>query len=320
VAGAVILTLMGFVQNVEQLVALRAAQGALSGYIAASNALVAATIPREHAGESFGYLRTGNWVGTGLGPLLGGLVAWLLGYRPSFWFTGVLLAVAGVLVIVYIREPLAGKQAQAKRSFLASYRVILTTPGLRRIFSMSFVDNLGRAMILPVLPLFMMALMGGPAGVAMATGVLLGARAFAGSMASMWVGRLGDRIGHGRVVLYGALGMALLYLPQPFVTESWQLITLQVLTGLASVGIIPGIGALVSLYVPEGSAGAGFGLESSVASLARVVGPMIGAGLATLLGMRQVFAVVAAAFLFVILLALPLVRVVAAPTDGNIPT
>lgn len=318
-AGAVILSLMGFVQNVEQLALLRAAQGALTGYIAASNALVAATIPRAHAGESFGFLRTGTWVGTGLGPLIGGLIGEHFGYRQSFWFTGILLGCAGLLVIFTIHEPFPSQHAQKKRSFLAAYKTILTTAGLPRIFSMSFVDSLGRSMVMPVLPLFMLALMGSNAGVATATGVLLGARAFSGSLASLYVGRLGDRIGHGRVVLFGALAMALLYLPQPFVTAYWQLITLQILTGLAAVGIIPGIGALMSLYVPEGSSGATFGLESSVDSLARVIGPMLGATVATLLGFRYVFGFVALAFMVVILLALPLMRVVAEKNEGNIP-
>ena len=318
-AGAVLLALMGFVQNVEQLALLRAAQGAFTGYIAASNALVASTIPREHAGESFGFLRTGTWVGTGLGPLIGGLIGEFFGFRQSFWFTGTLLAAAGVMVIFFIHEPFEAKQATKKRSFVAAYRIILTTPGLPRIFSMSFVDSMGRSMVLPVLPLFMMALLGSPAVVAMATGILFGARAFSGSLASLYVGRLGDRIGHGRVVVAGALCMTLLYLPQPFVTEAWQLVTLQILTGLAAVGIIPGIGALMSLYVPEGSAGATFGLESSVDSLARVIGPMLAAVVVTWLGFRYVFGVVALAFLVVILIALPLLRVVATRNEGNIP-
>jgi len=319
-AGAVLLGLMGFVNTVEQLALLRAAQGALTGYIAASNALVAATIPRSHVGESFGFLRTGTWVGTGVGPLLGGFIGELFGYRQSFWFTAVLLTCAGVLVIFFIREPFEGLQAQKKRSFLAAYRMILSTPGLPRIFSMSFVESLGRSMVLPVLPLFMLALMGSTAGVATATGVLLGARALSGSIASLYVGRLGDRIGHGRVVLGGALAMTLLYLPQPFVTAYWQLITLQVLTGLAAVGIIPGIGALISLYVPEGSSGATFGLESSVESLARIIGPMLAIAVVSWLGFRYVFGFVALAFVVVIILALPLYRVVAQRNEGNIPT
>lgn len=318
-AGAVILGLMGLVQNAEQLALLRALQGTLTGYIAASNALVAATIPREHAGESFGFLRTGTWVGTGLGPLIGGIVGEYFGYRQSFFFTALLLGGAGFLVLFTVHEDFKSQIAQKKRSFIASYRMILTTPGLPRIFSMSFVDSFGRSMVMPVLPLFMLALLGTTAGVATATGMLIGFRAFAGSAAAMFVGRLGDRIGHGKVVVIGAASTTLLYLPQPFVTSAWQLVVLQILTGIAAVGIIPGIGALLSLYVPPGNAGATFGLESSVGALARSIGPMLGAAVVTWLGFRYVFGFVALAFVGVIFLALPLWQVVATKTDGNIP-
>jgi DHA1 family multidrug resistance protein-like MFS transporter len=197
--------------------------------------------------------------------------------------------------------------------------MILGTPGLPRLFSMSFVDSFGRAMVLPVLPLFMLTLVGTTAGVATATGLLLGMRAFAGSVSSLWVGRLGDRVGHGKVGVAGAALLALLYLPQPFVTTAWQLITLQILTGFAAVGLIPGIGALLNLYVPPGNAGATFGLESSVDALARIAGPLVGAAVVTYVGFRHVFGLVAASFLVVVLLALPLYRVVAPRTDGNIP-
>ncbi|MFH2006171.1 MAG: MFS transporter [bacterium] len=319
VAGMVILALMGFAQNVQQLVLLRALQGALSGYIAASNALVAATIPRERAGESFGFLRTGNWVGTGLGPLLGGVLGEIFGYRQSFWITSGLLFGAAMLVIFGIQENFVAQQKQKHRGFLAAYRVILTTVGLPRIFTMRFFDSLGRAMIMPILPLFMAFLMGGTKGVATATGLLFGLRALAGSAASIWVGRLGDHIGHGKVVSIAALGMAALYLPQPYVTAPWQLVTLQVLTGVVSVGVIPGIGALLSLYLPEGSSGASFGLESSVDALARTVGPVMGGVIVAGLGYRSLFHIVVAAFLGVALLAVPLYHLVGPRSDGNIP-
>jgi MFS family permease len=113
--------------------------------------------------------------------------------------------------------------------------------------------------------------------------------------------------------------MAVLHLPQPHVTAAWQLVVLQILVGFAAVGIIPGIGALMSLYVPEGASGATFGLESSVDSLARAIGPLLGAAVVTYLDFRAVFDLVAVAYLFVLLLAVPLYRVVAVKTDGNIP-
>ena len=147
--------------------------------------------------------------------------------------------------------------------------------------------------------------------VATVTGLLMGLRAVAGAVTSIWVGRLGDRIGHGRVVVVAAAALFLLYIPQAFVTAPWQLVVLQTFAGIAGVGIIPGLGALISLYTPEGSSGATFGLESSVDGLARTIGPMIGAALVAFSGFSGAFLVVAAAYVVLTLVSLPLYRVVA---------
>ena len=56
--GAILLGLMGLVQNAEQFVILRAIQGFVTGTVPAANALVAASSPRERMGESLGLMNT----------------------------------------------------------------------------------------------------------------------------------------------------------------------------------------------------------------------------------------------------------------------
>mgnify|MGYP006291655843 CR=1 FL=1 len=305
VAGAVLLTCMGFVRSAEELFVLRLLQGLFTGNIAASNALVAATIPKKHAGVSFGMLRTASWVGLGLGPLFGGVIGDTVGFRQSFFVTGGVLAVASMGVLFVLKEKFVPPSGGHRRGFFSAYRFVLRTPGLRRIYSISFLHHLAKSSITPIVPLFLIALDGG-AGVATVAGILFGLRAFAGAASAPFVGRVGDRVGHGRVLLLAAVGMTLLYLPQPFVQDSWQLIVLQFLSGFLAVGIIPGIGALLSGYLPEGTSGATFGLESSIGACARSLGPLIGAGVAACLGYRWVFVWVGLVYGMVVVLSLPL--------------
>jgi DHA1 family multidrug resistance protein-like MFS transporter len=56
--GALMTFLMAFVQTAEQLIALRAIQGLITGVVAASNALVASETPRERTGFAMGMLHT----------------------------------------------------------------------------------------------------------------------------------------------------------------------------------------------------------------------------------------------------------------------
>ncbi|MEJ2211214.1 MAG: MFS transporter [Anaerolineae bacterium] len=81
--GAVVISLMGFVDNVWQLAALRALQGTLTGTVPAATTLVASSAPRERSGYALGLLQMAVWTGASVGPLLGGLVAdaWATG-RP----------------------------------------------------------------------------------------------------------------------------------------------------------------------------------------------------------------------------------------------
>lgn len=88
---AIVISLMGCVTSVYQLVALRLLQRDFSGYISNATALVATGTPKEKSGQVLGTLATGSVTGTLLGPLLGGISASAFGYRPTFFITGIIL-------------------------------------------------------------------------------------------------------------------------------------------------------------------------------------------------------------------------------------
>ncbi|KRK81084.1 drug H(+) antiporter [Loigolactobacillus coryniformis subsp. torquens DSM 20004 = KCTC 3535] len=66
---AIIIGSMAFVTNVYQLVALRALQGVVSGFISNANALIATSAPRNKSGQALGTLSTGGVTGQMIGPL-----------------------------------------------------------------------------------------------------------------------------------------------------------------------------------------------------------------------------------------------------------
>ena len=89
--GSLLLLLMGFVVSAEQLVLLRAIQGLVTGTVAAANALVASSTPREQAGYGMGLLQVGQGAGVAIGPIIGGALADRFGYSAAFWLPGFLL-------------------------------------------------------------------------------------------------------------------------------------------------------------------------------------------------------------------------------------
>ena len=123
--GAVLLAAMGFAQSAEQLALLRALQGLVTGTIPAANALVAASAPREHCGEALGLLQTGAWVGVAVGPLLGGVIGDAVGFRESFWITGILLALSGAAVLLWVEEDFHPVDKARRPKLIAGYRWLL---------------------------------------------------------------------------------------------------------------------------------------------------------------------------------------------------
>lgn len=293
IGGAVLITLMGFAQNAEQLVLLRTIQGAVTGVISSVNALVASTAPKEKMGSSLGLLMFARWGGVALGPVVGGLLGDAFGFRESFWITGIILAIAGICVWLWVHEEFTPVEKAKQPSLVESYRMLLVSPGMFGLYTLAFLRSLGQMMIYPVAALFMIELMGTEIGAATASGLMIGAVGGASAISSVYLGQLGDRIGHERILIAAALCAVLFYLPQPFVTAPWQLIILQGLTGFAAGGLLSPMAALMNLWTPPNTQGATYALDNSVAAAGRSISPMVAAGVATWVGVRGVFGITA---------------------------
>jgi len=302
--GAIILLLMGFVGSAEELVLLRAIQGLITGTLSAANALIAALAPRERMGYAMGLLQVAVWSGVAVGPLIGGAIADAVGFRATFVLTSILLAVSGVVVWLGVEEKFASSRPGGGAfGFVSAWRGILATPGVALTYTIRFLSQLGRMMIIPIAPLFIQSLLPNSAQVSTLTGLVVGLSAAAGTVSAIYLGRLGDRLGHRRVLTVSALAAVLFYLPQTFVTDTWQLLILQALSGAATGGVIPSVSALLARYTQPGGEGAVYGLDNSIVAAGRAAAPLIGAAVAVWFGMRGTFAVTAIVFLLAALLA-----------------
>ncbi len=100
--------LAGLSQSMEQLIALRAAQGlGMGGIVATGQALIGSIIPPRQRGRYSGYLGATMAVATVAGPLLGGLIvdAPGMGWRWCFFVCVPLAVVAQLVLQRYLRLP-----------------------------------------------------------------------------------------------------------------------------------------------------------------------------------------------------------------------
>lgn len=302
--GAVLLCLMAFVRSAEELVLLRAIQGLITGTVSAANALVAGEAPRERIGYAMGLLQVGFWGGVAVGPLIGGVLADIWGFRVPFLLTGALLLISGILIWLGVHEEFSpGTAAARAHGFLSGWGDLLRRPGMRITYLLRFVATVGQTLIQPVAPLFIQSLLSPGAPVGTFTGVTAGLASAASIGSAIYLGRLGDRIGQHRVLRASLAGAALLYLLQSFVTNAWQLLLLQMCGGAALGGVVPTLSALLARYGRYGEEGNIYGLDNSISSAARALAPMMGASIAMGLSLRTTFAASGVLFLLSAVLA-----------------
>jgi DHA1 family multidrug resistance protein-like MFS transporter len=297
--GALILGMMAFVRSAEELVLLRAVQGLITGTVGAANALVAAVVPRERTGYAMGLMQVGLAAGVATGPVVGGVTADAYGYPAAFFVTSALLALAGVVVWAGVDEkfsPAAGP-AGTRPSFWGEWRRILSARGVAAAYGLRFLDQMVRMVFVPILPLFVLELLADSAQVNSFTGVIIGISAAAAAVFAVVLGRLGDRVGHRRVVIASASCGFLAFLLQVQAAAGWQFLALQAAAGMAHGGMVTGISVLLAKYTRCGEEGAVYGLDNSVNSGARALAPMAGAAIAMTLGFRAVFGAAAMLYL-----------------------
>lgn len=333
--GSIILGMMAFVGSAEELVLLRAIQGCITGTIGAANSLVAACTPRERTGYAMGVLTVGQWGGIAIGPIIGGPLADAFGFRIPQLITAALLLLAGILVQFWIKEDFKPelRAANKQKSIVGEYRHILGLAGVSQTYTVSFMGALSRSMIGPIAPLFVATLIAGNLGamstvydsfglyasfphieralnggshVSTITGLVAGIASAATTFSAVYFGRLGDRIGHRRVLILCGVMALISFIPQIFVTSAWQLIGMQALTGLAAGGLISAPAALLARYTEPGQEGAVYGLDNSVNSAGRTISPMLGGAIAAWLGYRAAFASMIGVYALIIVVAVVL--------------
>jgi EmrB/QacA subfamily drug resistance transporter len=100
--------LCGWAETLEQLVALRALQGVGGGLLGANSMTILVTaVPQDKRPHAIGWFTTAQAVGVSTGPIVGGFLLELLGWRWIFWAAvpfGLLAFVLGWLVLPRSRD------------------------------------------------------------------------------------------------------------------------------------------------------------------------------------------------------------------------
>jgi len=226
-----------------------------------------------------------------VGPLLGGMMAYFIGYRGLFFGTGLLCTIGGGVTIAFVREDFVKGKGQKRPGLFQNLGFVFRTPHLRMMFLLLILVQVSIHLVGPFLSLYVEYLKFPHEYVALMSGFVFGITGVANAaMAPVW-GRRGDKIGHWKVLRYCLAGLTLLYLPQAFVTDAYQLLALRAGLGIFLGGLLPTVQTIVQRSSAQENRGGIFGIFQSALLLGMMIGPLFGGFLSASLGLRAVFLV-----------------------------
>jgi DHA1 family multidrug resistance protein-like MFS transporter len=294
--GAIVLALMGIVTRPWQLFALRGLQGVLTGTVAAATVLVAGIAPREKAGWALGLLQTGVYAGQSVGPALGSLLSRLFGNRMNFAVSAVLLAAAGLIVMLLVQRdrPAAPATGAFWRRVLPDFTPLAGNRDLTAVLVVSGVVQAATSVVGPILPLFIKSMAPTETEAVLYTGLVFTITSVAAGLAAAVVGRVSWRIGTERTLHLSLAGAALLVVPQAFSRTPLQLLVSRTAGALFLGATMPATNALIAHRTDRDHQGSVFGLSSAINAAGWAAGPMVGAAIPFSAGYPPVFLVTAA--------------------------
>ncbi len=285
---AAVYLLGAFVQNPLQLLGVRILQGVANGFVPASLAIVATSVPKEKLGSSLGVMQTTLLIGTIFGPLAGGVLSHLFGMRTSFVIAALVISLGALAVRQFVVEP-PEQEAAPSSTIQEDFKAAFGNSRLLEMLILLFVVQMATMAIQPLITLYVAQLQGRMEGAALAAGFIYSLAGIAGAIAAPTWGRLGQAKGFFRMLTLAFIGAGLFNVGQYFAADVYRFALLQFFFGLFVVGVYPAINTLAVTSSDAGFQGRIFGLTTTANQLGSMTGPLIGGGISAALGIQPVF-------------------------------
>ena len=280
--------LIGLAQNVEQLFIFRIIQGFVSGFIAASLALVVSSTPKERSGYAIGVLQTSIMSGTIIGPMIGGVLADLTNHRTVFFITSGMCFISAGLIYFLVKEP-AVPDSHVPHSVRDNIRYVLKLPMIRTAMITILLVQTSITLAQPIFALFIESLSTDTKYIASLSGAIFGTLGVFTIISSPWWGKRNDRGGFRKNLMLAIGGAGTAFLLYAFVNNPYQLFPIRAFQGFCLDGIIPVFYAYINKNIHAERKGGVMGLASSSTLLGNLLGPLITTSLSYYVSNRYIF-------------------------------
>ncbi|ASS74024.1 hypothetical protein CIG75_02860 [Tumebacillus algifaecis] len=299
---ALSLFLMAMVQSPLALFLCRLLQGACGGVVDAASAYAASEAPEEERGQVLGKLQGATAAGSLFGPLIGGLLADVIGFRQLLLLMAVLTAASGVLTSVALRESkpkrvAKSEQGRVHHSFTRVFVEMLQHRRLRAFLIAGLLAQTGIYGLVTAFAPHVELLLGSSDRAASWVGILQALTWGAGLLGAAWWGKRNDRHSIENNMFWAlalcGLSIALQALPQ----EASGLIPLRLLQGFAFAALLQSVFLAVAQETGRQSRGERIGAANSFLVLGQIIGPLLGGVLGGIWTTGAVFVAMGALFI-----------------------
>ncbi len=268
-------------ESVSSLVIIRFIHGISSALIfPLATACISEIAPKGGEGKYMGTFTSSVFLGSGIGPLTGGLLSEMYGINSAFIAMTLLTIIALVPVILYLPD-IKGK---ARKS--VSYKDVVFNKGLRIPLIYQLVNAFANGTVMTFIPIIALSM--GELSIS-ETGIIVSLSILLTAVAQKFLGSFADR--YNRFLLIGAgagiIGIGMIMVP--FLHGFLPYLVFSLLIGIGSGISVPAMYALATVAGRETGQGVAMAMVNTIMSYGMIISPLVFGFIMDYAGISNVF-------------------------------
>lgn len=296
--------LMGLSTNLTQLILFASLQEAMGGFYPAAVSLTASNTPKEKTAQALGILQFANGSGNVVGPILGGILADLVGLREVFFLIAITVGLSGFLIVFFIDEKKFTREDHNYYFLTKNWRYVFENKKLIICMLFLLIYSLAVTVVRPTFSLFIKSMNFTLNNSSTVTGILLGVFGGTSALASALVGKLTVKRKIYSILLFASIVVTATYFLLSLVSSASFLIIVLAVGGFGLGLIQPLVFTLVSHNTDNNRKAGVFGVGSSFQVIGNLFGSVSAGYIVSEFGLRFPFVTAGILFLSVIFIAL----------------
>ncbi len=265
-----------FISDLNLLTTLRMLHGLATAIFAPSALATVAELYRERRGAALGTYTASTQSGALLGPLIGGYLAYAIGFTSAFITAGVFGCIGIVLFFsLRLNPPPPRVQEKGVMPVLAEmWKGFSVVARNRKVLFTSMTDAakmIANGALMAFLPLYGVSVGLNPGEV----GLLFTVQSFTSFFSKPIMGRISDRVGRQPLILLGLVICAATFVCIPLVSIFGILLMLSAGFGFGEAVVSSSSSAFVADSSEFKTLGAGMGMQGTIGDIGHACGPLL---------------------------------------------